>query len=191
MRIIAGKFKGRRIETLDSKNLRPTMAMAKEAVFNILSHGQFVNDDGKDALQDSVVLDLFCGCGALAIEALSRGAAHVTFVDIEQDHLEIARRNVRNLGELDKASFIRTDSATPPPARRQVDLVFLDPPYDSGLAKVALQNLVRAKWLKEGAIIVLETSRKDDTEIGKSFTEILLRSYGNAKIRILKFNNQQ
>lgn len=190
MRIIAGKHRGRRIETIDDKKLRPTTGMAREAVFNILSHGRFL--DGRNNLLDGCrVLDLFCGCGALAMEALSRGAAHVTLIDIDQKHLEVARHNIEKIGEGQNATFLRRDSSNPPAARTPCNLVFVDPPYKQNLAATVLNKLEANNWLEDGAIIVVETGKKEDLPVPEKYVELDCRTYGNCCIRILQWNRKE
>jgi len=187
MRVIAGKHKGRIIETVSSKKLRPTTGMAREAVFNILAHGNF-KEDGSNLLDECRVLDLFSGCGALSIEALSRGASHVTLIDIDPQHLNIARKNISSIGESESASFIRGDSSTPPPATAPCDLIFLDPPYGKGLVASALKNLLSGGWLAKDAVIVVETGKNEDIEQPEYFTQLNDRKYGNSRIRIMQWN---
>jgi 16S rRNA (guanine966-N2)-methyltransferase len=192
MRVIAGKYKGRNIDTLQAKgkNIRPTTGKTREALFNILSHGQFV-ETGKKLLEGARVLDLFCGSGALAIEALSRGAGFVVLIDMNKDHLEIARTNLKNIGEEQNAAFIRANSSTPPPAHVPCNLIFIDPPYNQGLAQTTLENLVKGNWLAERAIIVVETAKKEDITTPEGFEELTDRHYGNSRIRILRWNGKK
>jgi 16S rRNA (guanine966-N2)-methyltransferase len=164
------------------------MGMAREALFNILTHGRFATDDYR--LMDGCrVLDLFSGCGALSMEALSRGAAHVILMDIDQEHLDIARQNLRSIGESENATFIRGDSSVPPPARIPCDLIFLDPPYNKGLVTIALKNLIAGKWLAQNAVIVIETAKNEDITIPSELEEIDNRVYGNSRIRICQWNS--
>lgn len=183
MRVIAGKYRNRRIETVNDRSLRPTMSVAREAIFNILSHGEF----GRDEVLKGTVLDLFCGSGALAIEALSRGAEKVILVDIKQEHLDIARQNIAKIGEEANASFLRADSTNPPPARVACQLAFLDPPYGSGLSLKTLKNIVKNGWLADGAIVVLEADKKEDIPIEGSFELISERLYGKCKLLFLRY----
>src|SRR5438876_409927 len=104
MRIIAGKHRGRRIEMKEGKDIRPTSSRARESLFNILSHGQFGGEENSPFINRRVV-DLFCGSGALGLEALSRSAAHVTFVDQSQDSLNLVRTTADNMGELKNIRF--------------------------------------------------------------------------------------
>ncbi len=186
MRVIAGKYKGRQIEAVSGKQLRPTMGVAREALFNILSHGRFLDGD-KSFLEGCKVLDLFCGCGTLSIEALSRGAERVVLIDIDQAHLNIARENLKSIGEEQRATFIRADSSSPPPARFQCNLVFIDPPYHKDLASQALKSLIKGKWISEGAIVIVETGKTEDIFPPEGFVELENRNYGNSRIRILEW----
>lgn len=188
MRVISGRFKGRIIETAQDKDkkLRPTTGRTREALFNILCHGQFAEGCNK-LLSGARVLDLFCGSGALAIEALSRGATYAVLIDIEKAHLEVARKNIRNLGEEENAAFIRANSSTPPPAHVPCNLVFIDPPYNQNLSEPTLQSLVRGNWLAKDAVVVVESAKKEDITYPDGFIELADRHYGNSRIRILRW----
>ncbi len=183
MRIISGKYRGRRIESVNEQSLRPTMGVAREAIFNILSHGQFT-----DLLQGCTVLDLFCGCGTLSMEALSRGAKHVVCIDNNPGHLKVAQNNIAHINETDNATFLRMDATTLPPANIKCDLVFIDPPYDSNLVLPTLNRIISNGWLADGAIIIVEASSKKPVEIPATFAQIDKRKYGNCQIIILKKN---
>ena len=186
MRVISGNHRGRTIETVSSKKLRPTTGMAREAIFNILTHGKY-SDDGESLITGANILDLFCGCGALSMEALSRGASSVTLIDIDKEHLDIARKNINTIGEEQKAVFIRSDSSTPPPARIPCEVIFLDPPYNQGLVIKSLKGIVAGNWLAPDAIIIVETDFREDIEFPEQFKELDDRKYGNSRIRILKW----
>ena len=134
------------------------------------------------------MLDLYCGSGALAIEALSRGAAYAVFIDMENRHLDIARKNIKNLGEENNAAFIRANSSTPPPAHVPCNVVFIDPPYNQGLAQATLENLVKGNWLAKDAVVIVETAKKEDITYPAGFEEMADRNYGNSRIRILHWN---
>lgn len=186
MRVIGGKHRNRRIEAIDDKKLRPTAARTREAIFNILSHAEFA-EDGVTVIDDAVVLDLFCGTGALGIEALSRGAKHVIFVDIEQKHLDVTRANVKFLDESENATFIRSDSANPPPARTQCNVVFLDPPYKKGLLGKALHNLIAGNWLADNAIVVVEMGKFEKLPEHEGYEVLRERVYGGTAVVILRY----
>src|SRR5437868_15434944 len=135
LRVSGGEARGRRLKA--PKNIRPTQGVVKQAIFNIVA----------PLIQDARVLDLFAGSGAIGIEALSRGAAHVTFVDREPRGLAILRQNLDALGLKERAHVVRADVVrwleSSPTEVGQAGLVFLDPPYDDVVLDRALRVLDR------------------------------------------------
>lgn len=121
MRVVAGSARGRRLVAPKGNDVRPTGDRVREAVFNALG--------SLDTLADATVLDLFAGSGALGIEALSRGAAHVTFVDASRDALDAIRTNLAACDLDDRATVVRADAMTYLSAAEPVDVALLDPPY--------------------------------------------------------------
>ena len=138
LRITAGEWRGRAIRTVPGQAVRPSPAMLREALFNIIG----------PAIHGARFLDLCAGSGAVGIEALSRGAAHATFVDSHPASLAVIRRNLEALGALGRATILRRDAVHAPDelARRGgvFDVAFLDPPYDTGTAAAC----VRAEGLR-------------------------------------------
>jgi 16S rRNA (guanine966-N2)-methyltransferase len=186
IRIVAGKHRGRAIATPQGSTTRPTANRARESLFNILAHAGW-RDDGTSPLIDARVLDAFAGSGALGIEALSRGAAHATFLDTDATAIKLIGDNLRKLGEANNAKVIRADAARPPPTREPCDLALLDPPYRSELAAPALVALAQAGWLKVGAIVTVELGNVEDLAVPPAFEVIDERRYGAAKIVILRY----
>jgi len=184
MRIIAGRFRGRTLAAVGkgdvAGHLRPTTDRVRESLFNVLTGGRF-----GDPLRGARVLDLFAGTGALGLEALSRGAAHVTFVDdgnaatrlIHQNinlcqaagETRIIRRNINKLGENPAAPYT---------------LIFLDPPYDKKLGEVALDIAIKGGWIADNALIVWE----ENTPITPppAATVLDARTYGSTTITLLE-----
>lgn len=189
LRIIAGKHRGRKIETKENKNIRPTGSKARGAIFNILAHGSF-GPGGQSPLIGQRVLDIFCGTGALGLEALSRGAAHATFVDQSNDSITLARKNALHFGEEGNTQFLRSDSTSLPPARSKVALAFMDPPYNSGLAVKSLASLHAQQWLVPGAVVVVETSAKEKLAVPEHYETFDEREYGNTKIIFLRYDEK-
>ncbi len=186
LRIIAGKHRGRKIETKQNHDIRPTGSMARGAIFNILMHGAF-GPNGESPLIDQPVLDLFCGTGALGLEALSRGAAHVTFVDQSPESINLARQNALRMHEDTTTHFLRSDSSSLPPARKQYALVFMDPPYNKGLATKSLASLDKQGWLVPEAVLIVEVSAKEALVIPEHYDLFDEREYGNTKIAFLRY----
>ncbi len=184
LRIITGKHRGRKLEVIESKTMRPTADRTREAVFNILTHS-YTKESGESILEGAVVLDLFCGSGALAFEALSRGAEKAVLIDIEAAHLAVARSNAEHLGEAANVTCLRADSSNPPPAKFPCSLVFLDPPYRSGLALNALKHLKTGGWLQDDSLIIVEVDRREDLFEPADYERLDERIYGNTKIIVL------
>ena len=182
MRIIAGKHRGRRIESPKGKDIRPTTDRCREAVFNLLMHMK------PNPVIDQRVLDLCCGTGALGLEALSRGAAHATFMDQSSAAMKLARHNCETMNELDNASFSQTDSSQPTHAPEPVALVLMDAPYHSGLIGPAFQNLKARGWLKEGTVLAFEQDHKEEFPELEGCEIVKQRDYGKTRVTIVEYN---
>lgn len=186
LKIIAGKHRGKNIQTKKNSAIRPTGARTRGAIFNILMHGQFGGQE-HSPLIDKSVIDLFCGTGALGLEALSRGAKHVTFIDESGDSIALANSNIAHMKETENAQCIRSDSTSLPKARRQCSLAFLDPPYNSGLATKSLKSLAAQGWLEDGAVAVVEVSSRETLTAPEHYIVFDERQYGNTKIVMLRY----
>jgi 16S rRNA (guanine966-N2)-methyltransferase len=190
LRIIGGRHRGRRLETEPGSRVRPTADRVREAVFNKLMHG--LVSEGGAALTGVRVVDVFAGTGAMGLEALSRGAAHATFIDLTGRSLRLIERNAAALGEEKQVSLILRDGADPGPAPAEAEaeahgLVFLDAPYRSGLAESALTALAREGWIALGAVAVAERAAKEDLRTPGGFALIDERRYGAAKVAFLRY----
>lgn len=153
MRIIAGDFKGRRLETPDNYDIRPTSEMVKEALFSIL-----VND-----IYGAKFLDLFSGTGAVGIEACSRGAERVYLVDKSRDSISIIKRNVNKTGCQDRVTILSSDyKIALDRIKDPIDIVFADPPYDEGYNLEILESLSENDILSENGIVIIEHSKRAD-----------------------------
>lgn len=151
VRIISGKWRGRKLAVLNAEGLRPTTDRVKETLFNWLMHD----------INGAVVLDCFAGSGSLAIEALSRYAAGATLVERDS---ALARHLKQNLQKLscDNATVMNQDclGLLSAPATQQYSLVFIDPPFRKGLALPCCQALEQHGWLTDNALIYLETEKE-------------------------------
>ena len=186
MRIVGGKHRGRRLLAPPGETVRPTSDRAREALFNILSHGRLAAEGVPFA--DAVVLDAFAGTGALGLEALSRDAAEALFIEQDREALAILRQNIAALGEDAQARIIAGDATRPPRAPSACGLVFIDPPYRSGLAAPALAALDAAGWLMPGALAILELGAREELAPPAGFILLDERVYGAARLVFLRRN---
>lgn len=160
MRIIAGKFRSRRLASLKGDEIRPTSDRMRETLFNVLTPG---NPSG---LQGSLWIDLFAGTGAVGIEALSRGAARVYFADSSKDAVELIRRNLQPL-EVDGKFQVLQQKAERVVAvldRQQLrpGFIFLDPPYALREAYRTTLEALGNSALTEKALVIAEHEKKND-----------------------------
>jgi len=183
MRIIAGRHRGRAVTAPQGRGVRPTSDRAREALFDILAHGRFAD---RPVFEEARVLDAFAGTGAFGLEALSRGAAHASFIEKDRAALAALRANLEHLGEAANAAVLAADVLRPPPAPAPVALAFLDPPYDEDLAAPALAALAQAGWLAAGALVVVELGAKDLAPVPPGFTRLDERRYGAARLLFLR-----
>ncbi len=183
MRIITGKHKGRKIElgSEGGKTIRPTSDFARQAIFNILQHS-FNN-----AVHDAAVLDCFSGTGAMGLEALSRGASCVAFIDQSRDALNICRRNVENFKETEACKFILADVSKLGAASGKYNLIFIDPPYFSKLIEPTLACLHKGGWLEKSALIILEHDEKEIVSLPAEYEKLDERRYGRAVIEVIRY----
>ena len=175
MRIIAGAWRGRPIEAPPGQGTRPTADRTRETLFSMLASrlGSF------EGLR---VADLFAGSGALGFEALSRGAAHATFVENDPAAAAVIRRNADKLGA---AVHVLPGSALALPASDPFDLIFADPPYAEGSGSAVVASVARADWLGPGGWISVETGRNDAIEPGELIVEAI-RDVGRARLTLLR-----
>lgn len=168
--------------------MRPTADRTREALFGILTQGR-VLQQGRP-LGEAHVLDAFAGSGALGLEALSRGAPHVTFLESYAPALAALRQNVLTLGELERASVLRADVLHPPRRPAELDpcgIVLMDPPYNQGLAGPALEALAAADWLARGALVSVELMKTEAFEPPAGFEVVDQRKYGRAQLIFLRY----
>ncbi len=183
MRIIAGRLRGRRVDAPDSCAVRPTYDRVRESVFGILD----------PILAGARVLDLFAGSGALGLESLSRDAEAATFVEVEPRVLRVVEANVERLGVRDRSRLVRGDAtrllegAVP---GGPFDVVFVDPPYASGLAGKALELLGRWDGLAPSATVVVEHGRGEDVLDSYGRLDVVRRKrYGDTEVAFLRLGD--
>lgn len=155
MRVITGSAKGRSLKTVKGRDIRPTTDRVKESIFNVLG----------PRLADARFLDLFAGSGAVGIEALSRGAALCTFVELISSHLKVVEENLTATGLKERAELLRRDAraaVTDLGQRgRRYDLIFLDPPYGQDLVPAALEGIAREGLLAPEGWVICEHHWRD------------------------------
>jgi 16S rRNA (guanine966-N2)-methyltransferase len=184
MRIVGGKFRGRTLAAPKHEGTRPTSDRVREAVFNVLEHSPECPD-----LDGCRVIDLFAGTGALGLEALSRGAAYVLFVEQNASARAVIRQNIENLGLQGITRIFRRDATHlgGAGARDRYDLAFLDPPYGNGLGEAALRALATGGWLASCAVIVLEERAGTALQLPEAFAPFDERTYGDTTVTFLHY----
>ncbi|MCC5983091.1 MAG: 16S rRNA (guanine(966)-N(2))-methyltransferase RsmD [Rhodobacteraceae bacterium] len=185
MRIVGGRLRGLTLAQVgdgDSQaHLRPTPDRVREALFNILSGGAF-----GDPVTGARVLDLFAGTGALGLEALSRGAAQVTFVDDGTAARALIRANIDKARAMGVTKLYRRDATRLGENRGPgFSLLFLDPPYGRGLGERALTSAVAGGWLAQGAVVVWEERAPQVPPPG--FGLLDRRRYGETHLTLLRY----
>ncbi len=185
MRIVGGKWRGIGLAALGkgdaSAHLRPTSDKVRESLFNVLEHGDY------PGLEGARVLDLFAGTGALAFEALSRGAAEALLVDDGAKAQTLIRQNIDKLQcskvvKLQKRNATRLGQNTGEP----FDFIFLDPPYAKGLGERAMTAALAGNWIAKGAVIVWEESAA--ITLAEGLRQADRRQYGGTEITICRWD---
>lgn len=177
MRIISGKYGGRRLDVPKGRDIRPTSDKVRGSIFNALL--------SRAEIEGAQVMDLFCGTGALGLEALSRGAAQCLFVDKAKGSLNLARQNAGDLGADMQADFILSDATKLRPSGggvRACEVFFCDPPYRLDLIAPTLQALLDGDWLADGAIGVLEAEKSWSADIPPAFESLTKKTYGDTRV---------
>lgn len=182
MRIISGVARGTKLYTLEGENTRPTLDRVKEPLFSII----------QSKIKDSIVLDLFSGSGALALEALSRGAKKAILCDKSSEAIEVIKKNIIKTHFEDKTKVFCMDyKKCLDSLKEKVNLIFIDPPYKLNIAVEAIEIILEKQLLSEDGLIILET---DDEErelqeiknLNYNIKIINIRTYGRVKLIFLQ-----
>ena len=184
MRIIGGSRRGLHLTDVGAgdpaAHLRPTSDRVREAIFNLLVNGGY-----PDPISGVRVLDLFAGTGALGLEALSRGAARVAFIDDGTKARALLRANIEKMQAMGVTDVWRRDATRLGPNRGTgYSLIFLDPPYGKALGEAALASAVEGGWLTPGALVVWEESTPPTPPPG--FTQLDQRRYGDTVVTLMR-----
>ena len=157
MRIVAGAWRGRTLIAPAGQATRPTADRVRQALFDMLLHAPW---GGRTVVEGARVLDAFAGTGTLGLEAVSRGAAFVTFMEGDRGALRALRANVAACRAEGLSAVLAVDVLAAP-AGAPCELVFLDPPYGQGLVPHAVERLAAMGWIQAGALLVAETGRDE------------------------------
>ncbi len=183
MRIVAGKYRSKKLYTPKNMDVRPTSERAREALFNIINSRFGADYSGFD------LLDIFAGTGAFGFEGLSRGVNSVTFIDI---NTELVKKNASLFAsEKEKIKIIQSDATNLPRASKKYNFVFSDAPYDKGLSEKALAQLGLKGWLADGALCVVEIRHSEKFLLPQNFEQLDERIYGQAKVLFLRFSDSK
>lgn len=186
MRIIAGKYKNRKIITeiksvkLDKNKIRPTTEKLRAAVFNILP--KFFESSHEDVLYGKKVIDLFCGVGSFGLEAISRGALKVTFIDNQRNHLELVKLNLEKIGCSENANLYCKNAINLHESKETYDVVYIDPPYALNITDKVIDKLLDNGWVNENSIIIVESDRRIINHSNIRIKQIDKRTYNNTAV---------
>lgn len=179
MRIISGKFRGKKLTSPEGPNTRPTSDRLRESLFNILQHKL------AGGFHQKRVADIFAGTGAMGLEALSRGAAQVWLVDNDHQAQKAIMANIKDLKTENPPRLIKSNAHHLPSSPQPFDLVFLDPPYHKNLIEGALNAAQKAGWISKETLIVVELAKDDNSTIPETFTLLDERIQGKTRALFL------
>tara|TARA_B110000037_G_scaffold31416_1_gene37753 strand:+ start:1410 stop:1970 length:561 start_codon:yes stop_codon:yes gene_type:complete len=181
MRVISGKFKGKKILTPKDKTTRPLKDLTKESIFNIITHSNKFNIQ----LQNSNVLDLFSGVGSFGLECLSRGSSYVIFVENYKEVLLILKNNISNMNFQENVLVIEKDiieNLDFDQIKQRIDIIFMDPPYKEKNLSKLLIKIKKAKILSQEGIVIIHRHKKENDTFPKNFKIFEEKIYGISKV---------
>jgi len=184
MRIIAGKFKGKKLIEPSDKKTRPLKDLVKESLFNVIKHSNKFNIN----LENSNVLDLFAGVGSFGLEALSRGAKRVIFVDNYSNVLNVLEKNITNLNLRKKSNILKDDllnNFSFNQLDQKFDIIYLDPPFREKNIIQLILKIKDSKILKRKGIIILHRHKNENDDFSNIFSIVEEKKYGISKIIFL------
>ena len=193
MKIISGALKGRTIVPTQYNNYQPTTGRMKEAIFSILSSGQFINTlTNKPILKEAITIDLFGGSGALTFEAISRGTSKGIITENNFHNSKTLEINAKRLGIQTQIQVIKcnaTNLPSPPISTTQkCSIAFIDPPYNKNLILESVLALSIKGWLADSALLVIESHEKEQYNLGPNYRLIFSRQYGKAILNIYRYS---
>ena len=178
MRVVSGKYRGKKLKEFELNTTKPTLDRVKESIFNLIQFD----------VADAVVLDLFAGTGSLGLEAISRGANKTYFVDNNLEAIKIIKDNLKGIDgqyEIKHASFDNFLNET----NEKFDIVLLDPPYNTTFGLDAIAMILNKKLLNENGIIIFETSEDKQVDLNFDSFEVKRKKYGTVAVYKLEKKN--
>ena len=182
MRIISGKFKGKKLFLPKDKNTRPLKDLVKESIFNLLEHSAQI----KKKIENTSVLDLFSGSGSFGLECISRGSQDVYFFENYRLAIKVLKKNILSLNRINNFKIFEKDCFDYFNSKnildKKFDIIFIDHPYkDSNINKL-IENIIEKKVLNQKGIIIIHRHKKDKLEITKKIKILDIRNYGISKV---------
>jgi len=182
MRIISGKFKGKRLIQPLNKKTRPLKDMVKESIFNILEHSKKINVK----IVNSKILDLFAGTGSFGLECLSRDAKKVIFIEKNLDALTVLNKNIKELKHLSNFEIFNKDCFqylnSNIKINNKFDIIFLDPPYKEIKINELIEKILEKQFLSKNGVIILHRHKKDKQIVTEKLKIFEIRTYGISRI---------
>ena len=180
IRITSGSLKNKIIHVSKSNGIRPTSEKVRQAIFNCLTHSF---PEYNFNIQNAKVADLYAGTGALGLEALSRGASHISFFENDETHLETIKKNIKLLNLSSNVKIYPNDPLSVISTLKPFDLILVDPPYGKGLIQRSINAIANFNLIKKSGIIVIE-SNIDESLIPPNGMQLLKsKKYGKTLIR--------
>lgn len=184
MRIIGGKFKGKKLVLPKDKKTRPLKSIVKESIFNLIQHSNKFNVK----VENSYILDLFAGSGSFGLECISRNAKIVYFLENYSEALKVLKKNISYLKSSGRSKIIEEDCFDFFDSKKSLiyrfDIIFFDPPYKELKINNLIEKIIKNKFLKPNGIIIIHRHKKDIIELTKKLKILDIRDYGISKIII-------
>ena len=182
MRIISGKFKGKKLFLPKDKNTRPLKDLVKESIFNLLEHSAQI----KKKIESASVLDLFSGTGSFGLDCISRGSQEVYFFENYSIAIKILKKNVISLSQINNYKIFEQDCFDYFDSKnildKRFDIIFMDPPYKESKINRLIENIIEKKILNKKGIIIIHRHKKDKLKITEKIKILDIRNYGISKV---------
>ena len=182
MRIISGRFKGKKLLLPKDKNTRPLKDLVKESIFNLLEHSKKINVN----LKGSTILDLFSGCGSFGIECLSRESGCVYFFENYFEAIKVLEKNLLLFKNEKKFQIFKDDCFRYFNSNKKIDknfdIIFIDPPYKEMKINMLIEKIIYRKLLKKNGILIIHRHKKDKIVITEKINILDTRTYGVSKV---------